>query len=87
MEWWLPVIWAGVIGFAVMMYVILDGFDLGIGILFPFTRSEDEREQMMRSIAPLTSVHARSCRGSHLPPSIVSMKWRSTESPSASATL
>ena len=34
------------------MYVILDGFDLGIGILFPFARSESERDQMMRSIAP-----------------------------------
>jgi cytochrome bd ubiquinol oxidase subunit II len=52
MEWYLPLIWAGVIGTAVAMYVILDGFDLGIGILFPFTRSEAEREQMMRSIAP-----------------------------------
>ena len=41
----------------------------------------------MRSTAPLTSVHARSWLGSHLPPSIVSMKWRSTESPAASATL
>ena len=35
MEWYLPVIWAGLIGVAVAMYVILDGFDLGIGILFP----------------------------------------------------
>ena len=52
MEWYLPVIWSGVIGTAVVMYVILDGFDLGIGILFPFTRSEAERDQMMRSIAP-----------------------------------
>jgi len=52
MEWYLPVIWAGVIGTAVAMYVILDGFDLGIGILFPFSRSEAERDQMMRSIAP-----------------------------------
>jgi cytochrome bd ubiquinol oxidase subunit II len=52
MEWYLPVIWAGVIGTAVAMYVILDGFDLGIGILFPFARSESERDQMMRSIAP-----------------------------------
>ncbi len=34
------------------MYVILDGFDLGIGILFPFARNESERDQMMRSIAP-----------------------------------
>jgi len=52
MEWYLPVIWAGLIGTAVAMYVILDGFDLGIGILFPFARNEGERDQMMRSVAP-----------------------------------
>ena len=52
MEWYLPVIWAALIGTAVAMYVILDGFDLGIGILFPFARNEGERDQMMRSIAP-----------------------------------
>src|ERR1700754_2934867 len=52
MEWYLPVIWAALIGIAVGMYVILDGFDLGIGILFPTTKSEAERDQMMRSIAP-----------------------------------
>jgi cytochrome bd ubiquinol oxidase subunit II len=52
MEWYLPVIWAGLIGTAVAMYVILDGFDLGIGILFPFARNESERNQMMRSVAP-----------------------------------
>jgi cytochrome bd ubiquinol oxidase subunit II len=52
MEWYLPVIWAGLIGTAVAMYVILDGFDLGIGILFPFARSESERDQMMRTVAP-----------------------------------
>jgi len=52
MEWYLPVIWAALIGTAVAMYVILDGFDLGIGILFPFAKSESERDQMMRSIAP-----------------------------------
>jgi cytochrome d ubiquinol oxidase subunit II len=34
------------------MYVILDGFDLGIGVLFPFAQNEGERDQMMRSIAP-----------------------------------
>ena len=48
----LPLIWAGIIGIAVAMYVILDGFDLGIGILFPFTESNREREQMITSIAP-----------------------------------
>jgi cytochrome d ubiquinol oxidase subunit II len=52
MEWYLPVIWAGLIGTAVAMYVILDGFDLGVGILFPFARSERERDQMMASVAP-----------------------------------
>ena len=39
-RWDLPLIWAGIIGIAVALYVILDGFDLGIGILFPFSRDE-----------------------------------------------
>src|SRR5436305_15342157 len=52
MEWYLPVIWAAVIGAAVALYVILDGFDLGIGILFPFAKEEKERDQMIASIAP-----------------------------------
>jgi cytochrome d ubiquinol oxidase subunit II len=52
MEWYLPLIWAAVIGVAVAMYIILDGFDLGIGILFPIAKNEIERDQMMRSIAP-----------------------------------
>jgi cytochrome d ubiquinol oxidase subunit II len=52
MEWYLPVIWAGLIGIAVAMYVILDGFDLGIGILFPFARREEDRDVMMNSVAP-----------------------------------
>ncbi|HET9717260.1 MAG TPA: cytochrome d ubiquinol oxidase subunit II [Pseudolabrys sp.] len=52
MEWYLPVIWAALLGTAVVMYVVLDGFDLGVGILFPTSRSEVERDQMMRSVAP-----------------------------------
>ena len=52
MEWYLPVIWAALIGTAVALYVILDGFDLGMGILFPTTRSEGERDQIMTTIAP-----------------------------------
>ena len=52
MEWYLPVIWAGLIGTAVALYVILDGFDLGLGILFPTTKNERERDQIMASIAP-----------------------------------
>jgi len=52
MEWYVPVIWAALIGTAVALYVILDGFDLGTGILFPSARDERERDQMMNSIAP-----------------------------------
>ena len=51
-EWFLPLIWAGIIGSAVVLYVILDGFDLGIGMLFPFAKDNAERDQMMASIAP-----------------------------------
>lgn len=49
----LPLIWAGLIAFAVLAYVILDGFDLGIGILFPFFPHEKERDQMMNTVAPI----------------------------------
>lgn len=52
MEWYLPVIWAGVLAIAVAMYVVLDGFDLGVGILFPMTHDEAERDVMMNSVAP-----------------------------------
>jgi len=49
----LAFIWAGLIAFAVLAYVLFDGFDLGIGILFPFLRSEGERDQAMNSVAPV----------------------------------
>ncbi len=49
----LPFIWAAIIAFAVLAYVILDGFDLGIGILFPFARSKHEKDVMMNSVAPV----------------------------------
>jgi len=48
----LPIVWAGLIAVAVAMYVILDGFDLGVAILFPAFRKEEQRDQMMNSIAP-----------------------------------
>jgi cytochrome d ubiquinol oxidase subunit II len=53
MEWYLPVIWAALIGTAVALYVILDGFDLGVGILFPYASDERERDQMTNSVAPV----------------------------------
>jgi len=49
----LAFIWAGLIALAVLVYVLLDGFDLGVGILFPLEREEGDRELMMNSIAPV----------------------------------
>ncbi len=49
----LPIILAGIIGFGIIMYVILDGFDLGIGILFFWVKSPRDKDIMMNSIAPL----------------------------------
>ncbi|WP_439541408.1 cytochrome d ubiquinol oxidase subunit II [Hyphomicrobium sp.] len=52
MAYWLPLIWLVVLGVAVALYVVLDGFDLGIGILFPASPEEAHRDQMMNSVAP-----------------------------------
>ena len=49
----LPFIWAAIIAFAVLAYVVMDGFDLGIGILFPLYKSEADRDRMMNSVAPV----------------------------------
>ncbi len=49
----LPFIWAGLIAFAVLAYVLFDGFDLGIGMLFPFGRDKADRDTMMNSVAPV----------------------------------
>ena len=49
----LPLIWAVIIIFGVMMYVVMDGFDLGIGILFPFVKGEQDRDVMMNTVAPV----------------------------------
>ena len=49
----LTVIWAGLIAFAVLAYVLLDGFDLGVGILFAVERRDEDRDVMLNSIAPV----------------------------------
>lgn len=49
----LTTVWAFIIAFAVFMYVVMDGFDLGIGILFPTFKVGEERDQAMNSIAPV----------------------------------
>jgi len=48
----LPFVWGGLIATAVLLYVLLDGFDLGCGIIFPFAPSDDCRSRIMNSIAP-----------------------------------
>ncbi|MBS0519983.1 MAG: cytochrome d ubiquinol oxidase subunit II [Proteobacteria bacterium] len=49
----LPTIWAFIITFAIFAYVVMDGFDLGIGILFPLFAPGSERDRAMNSIAPV----------------------------------
>lgn len=49
----LPTIWAGLLALAIFIYIILDGFDLGIGIVFPFLRNDADRDVAMNSVAPI----------------------------------
>ena len=49
----LPLIWSAIIALGVFMYVLLDGFDLGVGILFPLVRVKRDRDAMMNSVAPI----------------------------------
>src|SRR5712691_13091199 len=49
----LTIVWAGIIVFAIAMYVVMDGFDLGIGILFTRFRVGTERNTAMNAIAPV----------------------------------
>ncbi len=53
MEIDLALVWALLIAFAVLAYVVLDGFDLGVGLLFPLLRSREERDTAMNSVAPV----------------------------------
>lgn len=49
----LTVIWAGIIAFAIAAYVVMDGFDLGIGLLFPTIPVGEQRDRAMNTIAPV----------------------------------
>jgi cytochrome d ubiquinol oxidase subunit II len=53
MDFDLSLIWAGIIFFSVMMYVVMDGFDLGIGMLYPFAEGRKDRDVMMNTVAPV----------------------------------
>ncbi len=50
---WLPFIWLVLIAIGIFMYVLLDGFVLGTGILFPFAPNDEDRSTMMMSVAPI----------------------------------
>ena len=49
----LTLIWVAIIGLGVFMYVLMDGFDLGVGVLFPFAPDDESRDLMMNSVAPV----------------------------------
>jgi cytochrome d ubiquinol oxidase subunit II len=49
----LPIIWAFIIAFAVFVYVVMDGFDLGLGILYPLFPAKADRDVIMNSVAPV----------------------------------
>ena len=46
-------IWAFIIAFAVFVYIVMDGFDLGLGLLFPLFSHKAERDTLMNSVAPV----------------------------------
>lgn len=48
---WLPLVFASLMGLSILIYVVLDGFDLGVGVLFPFA-SPEEKDRMVASIGP-----------------------------------
>jgi cytochrome d ubiquinol oxidase subunit II len=48
---WLPVVFAALMGLSILIYVVLDGFDLGVGLLFPFAE-DTEKDRMVASIGP-----------------------------------
>ena len=49
----ITIVWAGIIALGLFMYVALDGFDLGVGLIFPFFPDDRERDLMIHSIAPV----------------------------------
>ena len=51
----LSIIWFVIIVFATLMYIVMDGFDLGIGILVPAMQNADDRDVMVNSVAPVTT--------------------------------
>jgi len=58
----LATVWAFIIAFAVFVYIVMDGFDLGLGILFPLFPEKADRDVIMNSVAPVwTATRPGSC--------------------------
>lgn len=53
MDFNLPLVWAIIILFGIVMYVVMDGFDLGMGILYPFFEEKHDRDVIMNTVAPV----------------------------------
>ena len=51
--YWLPVLWSGIAAFTILAYIVLDGFDLGIGLLFAVEYRPDDRNVMVNTVAPV----------------------------------
>jgi len=49
----LPILWTCIVGFTVLAYIVLDGFDLGLGILFAVERAPHDRDVMVNTVAPV----------------------------------
>ena len=45
--------WVAILAISILLYVLLDGFDLGVGILFGLTRNETRRRAMLSAVAPI----------------------------------
>ncbi|QHI95515.1 cytochrome d ubiquinol oxidase subunit II [Aristophania vespae] len=53
LSYWLPLVWAAIVVFAISTYVVLDGFDLGVGMLFAIEKTPNHRNIMVNTIAPV----------------------------------
>ena len=49
---WLPYFWAGLIAFSILVYIVLDGYDFGVAMLFATARTDEERDTVIGAIAP-----------------------------------
>lgn len=58
---WLPNAFAALLGLSILLYVILDGFDLGVGLLSPLATGE-ERDRMIASIGPFWDANESTLR-------------------------